>query len=118
MVSIASVLPPAASRGSGARQVQPASGPARQKPRPGPSDPDVRGAETGSAATGSAAWRDRPEINRESFIEAEFVEVLREAAAAAPQIEPLDETVRQALEAYQRAENPHPILGEVIDIPV
>ena len=112
MVGVASVLPPA-SRVSSVRPVQPASGPARQKSKPGPSESGVRGGETGSAA-----WRDRPEINRESFIEAEFVEVLREAATAAAAIEPLDENVRQALEAYQRAGNPHPMLGEVIDVPI
>lgn len=63
------------------------------------------------------AWRDRDQIDRESFIDAEFVEVLREAASAATVIRPADETLRRALEAYRRAGNVRSILGAVIDIP-
>lgn len=111
MVGMASVLPPVP-RGPGVRTVQSVSGTARQKSRQQQPEDKIRGAEPGRTG-----WRDRNQISGESFIDAEFVEVQREASATATTISPVDETLRQALEAYRRAGNLPSILGAMIDIP-
>jgi hypothetical protein len=111
MVGMSSVLPPAR-RVSGVRPVQSVRGPARQKSRPQQPETTIRGPEP--ERTG---WRDRDQIDGEPFIDAEFVEVLREAASAVTIIGPIDGTLRQALEAYRRAGKLRSILGSVIDIP-
>lgn len=111
MVGMSSVLPPAR-RGSGVRPVQPVAGSARQSSEQQPDAPTRR------AGQERTAWRDRSQISGEGFIDAEFVEVLREAASSATAVGPIDETLRQALEAYRRAGHLHPsLVGFVIDIP-
>lgn len=117
MVGMSSVLPPA-QRGSGVRPVRPvagpASGPASGRPKSDRPEASVRGPKQDRTA-----WRDRKQIDGDGFIDAEFVEVLREASASATvSIGPADETLRQAIEAYRRAAGFRSILGAMIDVPI
>ncbi len=111
MVGMSSILPPA-QRGPGVRPVQSVAGAERKSSRSQQSD-----AAHPAAGRERTSWRDRNQINGESFIDAEFVEVLRGTASTAKAASPIDENLRQALEAYRRAGNLRSILGAMIDIP-
>lgn len=112
MVGMSSVLPPAR-RGPGVRPVRPVAGPA-----PGTSKSDQPDASIRGPKQDRTDWRDRQQIDGEGFIDAEFVEVLREASSSATvSISPADEALRQAIDAYRRAAGFRSILGAVIDFP-
>lgn len=110
MVVLSSALPPA-QRGSGARPVAAVTGPAR--PTPGSQQPQsaVRGPDVEQADPGQSA-----NIDGEPYIDAEFVEVLREAASGATAMIAVDGSTREALEAYRAAETPPFPLGAFIDL--
>ena len=110
MIVMSSALPPAP-RGWGIRSVPAVTGPARQT---------LGSQQPKSAARGLELERaDRSEsarIDGEAFIDAEFVEVLREAASAATAMIPADGSTREALEAYRAAGQQPSILGAMIDM--
>lgn len=109
MIVLSSALPPA-SRGSGIRSVPAVTGPARLAREP-------QRTESANRAASESSDRSRPAyIDGEGFIDAEFVEVLREAASAATATIPADGSLREALEAYREAGRPPFLRGAMIDM--
>ena len=56
------------------------------------------------------------QIDGVPYIDAEFVEVLREASETAKDIGPVDGAVRTAIEAYRTAGGRRPVTGVMLDI--
>ena len=107
MIVTSSGIPPVP-RGTGARSV------------PAVSSPDRQGFETRRPRGGAAGvvldQKARPAGDDIPFIDAEFMDVLREASVAAKAHVPEDEAVRRALKAYGNAAGAISLRGVVLDL--
>ncbi len=110
MITVSSVLPPAP-RGSGARSVPAVTSPARQTFESRRHDDRPAAVELNQTASGETG-----QIDGAPYIDAEFVEILREAAETAKDIGPVDGTVRTAIEAYRTAGGRRAVIGAMLDI--
>jgi len=110
MITASSAMPPAP-RGSGARTVPAVRNPARQTFESRRHDDRPPVVELIQAPSGETAQNDGA-----PYIDAEFVEVLREASENARNTGPVDGTVRTAIEAYRTADGRRPVIGAILDV--
>ena len=107
MKIVSSAIPPAP-RGSGRHSVPAVTNPSRQAF-------DSRSHRSAASGPEPTAGSEPGRVEAEPYIDAEFVEILREAAWTAKTVNPADETLRRALEAYRTGGFLNIPIGSIVD---